>query len=519
MRIYYQITTQDPVIVSQSNATTNNHNTCDFIPGSAILGALAAKLYPELADQQDTSWAIFHSGAVQFSPCYPLVGDEVALPIPASWHIEKGRPIFEHAKLNQQTVNIPSVLYAREETQYKQLRSGFITSNGDEAQVNMGQVTKTAINNESGTVELGQLYSYSYIEQGQTFVGWIETPASYQSLIEDALCKVTRIGRAKNTEFGRVTVTPITGKVAHPQALRSQLVLWCMADCEFLDEFGNSCLSPSGKMIDPLLDGITLNIDQSYIRSHTMARFNQKRQSFDSQSQVISKGSVLVFELNGHTPTQATLNKIATSGLGINKQFGQGWVMVNPSWYQTKQLNLSSLYSPLLVAPVKPKKLVDDHMLAESTLLKWVTEQQAAEQSKANAKEATLELLQVVAKAYESARGFNSMGKHLQVGPTLTQWNKIGELVKADIGDWKAQAFEGEHCICKAKNDEFGWGIEWQGDTGYTNFADTMSAVLAHHSTAVMRLFLEQLCQYDPSTFDGLKRFKAYLSTQSQGGN
>lgn len=516
MRLYYQITTQDPVIISQSNATTNNHNTCDFIPGSAILGALAAKLYPELAEDQSKSWNIFHTGTVQFGPCYPLVGREVALPIPASWHIEKGKLAFENAKLNEQTINIPSVFYDRGETQYKQLRGGFITSKGVEAQVKMGQVTKTAINNKLGIVEQGQLYSYSYIEQAQTFVGWIEAPESYKSLIENALRQVTRIGRAKNTEFGRVAVTPITGKFEPPQSLQSQLVLWCAADCEFLDEFGNSSLLPSGKMIDSELDEVTLNKDQSYIRSHTIARFNQKRQSFDSQTQVISKGSVLVFDLNGQTLSQTILNKIAADGIGINKQFGQGWVMVNPSWYDAEQLTPSQLYSPL---DVEPQKLAADCGEGESTLLAWINEHQAAEQSKTSAKQDALKLLRKVEKAYDSARGFNNIGKHLQAGPSSNQWSRIYELVKADVENWNALAFKGEHCICKAKNDEFGWGIEWQGQTGYTNFAAAMDAALTNESTAVMRLFLEQLCRYDPSTYNGLKSFKAYLSTQPQGGN
>ncbi len=89
MRFYYTLKTLEPVIVSKTTATTN-HQGLDHISGSAILGLAASDLYPQLSQQPDLTWSLFHSGEVQFGPCYPLVGNELSLPTPASWHFEKG---------------------------------------------------------------------------------------------------------------------------------------------------------------------------------------------------------------------------------------------------------------------------------------------------------------------------------------------------------------------------------------------------------------------------------------------
>jgi CRISPR-associated protein Csx10 len=60
----------------------------DHIPGSAVLGLLAAQHYQNLS--ADESWHAFHSGACRFSPCYPVIDDQISLPTPASWHYGKG---------------------------------------------------------------------------------------------------------------------------------------------------------------------------------------------------------------------------------------------------------------------------------------------------------------------------------------------------------------------------------------------------------------------------------------------
>lgn len=512
MKLYYQLTTVDPVIISQTNATTNNHNTNDFIPGSAILGAVATQLYSELSDNE--SWHVFHSGKVQFGPCYPLVNGDLALPIPASWHVEKGQKATENQQLSAQIVNINSIDYDRGEKQFQQLRAGFVTATGAVADVATGQVTKTAINNETGTVEQSQLYSYSFIEKAQRFIGWIEVDDSHQQRVKAALAKVNRIGRAKNTEFGRVKVEIVTATSQASNEFNEQLVLWCAADCEFIDNLGHNSLSPSGEMLGQAFKALTLNASQSYIRSHHISRFNQKRASFDSQAQVISKGSVLVFDLNGANITSAELSQLAELGIGINKQQGQGWVVVNPSWWQSDVLDSRALFNGIqLDLPDAPTNTQQ----APTSLMAWVQAQLGIADQQQQAKKESLNLLADVAASYSNARSYNNIRNSLQVGPSANQWRRIYDRVNS-LGDkWQQGVFNGEHAICKASNDEFGWGIEWQGADKLTDFASAMEKLLSKQPVNTMRLFLEQLCQFDPSTYRGLKDLQEYIAKQ-QGG-
>ena len=45
MKIYYAITIIDDLSLGVTSATVNSANTLDYIPGSAIMGALASKIY------------------------------------------------------------------------------------------------------------------------------------------------------------------------------------------------------------------------------------------------------------------------------------------------------------------------------------------------------------------------------------------------------------------------------------------------------------------------------------------
>lgn len=506
MRVYFQLKTIDPIIISQSNATTNNHNSCDFIPGSAILGALAAQLYPKLTLEQ--SWQLFHSGESQFGSCYPLEHNEICLPVPASWHIEKNNKPVIKKRLSNKVTHINGIDYDRKGIQFQQLRTGFVSSSGQVADVKIGQVTKTAINNKTGTVEQGQLYTYSFIEQQQNFIGWVDVADEFLDQVTQALMNISRVGRAKNAEFGRVSISVIKAEQPQIKQFNNKLVLWCLSDCEFITEFGNNCLAPIGSMLDDTLAGITLNTEQSYIRSHSISRFNQKRAGFDSQAHVVSKGSMLVFDLNEQNVDLAILNQLAAKGVGINKQFGQGWVSVNPKWWQQVSLEPCALFSPfkLLLPSIKESKDTQLTSLTSLTsLTNWVTEQLKGKVENAALKKEVLDSLSIIEQSYRNARTFNSIRNGLQAGPSANQWRRIYEKVKHDEEQWQQDVFTSEHRICNAKNDELGWGIQWQEGTKFVDFETQITNTLKSKSVAFMHLFLEQLCEFDPSTFSGLK--------------
>jgi CRISPR-associated protein Csx10 len=511
MRIYYTLTTIDPIIVSQNNATTNNHECLDYIPGSAILGALAAQYYATLSAEQ--SWSTFHCGKVQFSPCYPVVNNEIAYPTPASWNYDKIRAdnIIEDGKYNFSLLtNHSAHSFTRDDSiQYKQCRTGFVNSQGDIAKVQMGNSTKTALDERTGSAKESQLFAYSFIESNQTFSGWIELKDNDQEIddaIRNFLNSDIRIGRSRNTEFGRVKLAEV--KVQHPannENNNNELVLWCLSDCEFINNAGLPTLTPSGESIYPTLKNAKLSRNKSFIRSVKTSHFNQKRQGLDTEQVLISKGSVLTYQLESPL-TQNQLHEINTSSVGINQQMGFGWISVNPSWSQNGTIDNASIFPACVIQNVaEPKSEIQGN---ESALVKWLSSQVELAELAQNQQQTVNQLIINIIKLYQSARKYHHILNSNEAGPSSTQWARIRDVVRDNNEQWQKAVFETEHAICKANNDELGWGISLTTVNGQTTFAQEIHALLANEDTAKMRLLIEQLCRYDLSKYSQLRKIE-----------
>jgi CRISPR-associated protein Csx10 len=520
MRIYYTLTTIDPIIVSQNNAATANHECLDYIPGSAILGAFAAQYYSKLSATQ--SWRAFHSGEVKFSPCYPLVNNEMALPTPASWNFSKAQSdnLINKGKYNTTILtNHSAANFSRDESiQYKQCRTGFVNSNGDVANVKMGNSTKTALNSQTGSAKEGQLFTYSFIESGQTFAGWVDLDDSDNEInnaVKTLLASNIRLGRSRNTEFGRVKLniveTPAKQNIANNS---NELVLWCISDSEFFNNVGLPTLMPSGKNIHPALEGATLIADKSFIRSIKVSRFNQKRQGLDTEQILIAKGSVLTYKLTSKL-SQEVLNDIDANCVGINQQYGLGWLSVNPSWSLEEAITDSALFTSL---PIKIRDTSGQAPTSDnSPLLKWLSSQVSKQERSDTLQKKVNELIRNIVHLYQSARKYHDILPSNEAGPSSTQWRRISEEVRVNNDKWQQGVFDSEQAICKAKNDELGWGITLATNTGQTTFADEIHTLIRKQDIATMRLLLEQLCRFDLSKNKQLKEIsKEYNAKTSE---
>lgn len=500
MRIYYTLTLKDTLILSQSSATTNNHLCLDYIAGSALLGALAARLYPDLTAEQ--SWQLFHSGACQFGPAYPLRDGEMALPVPAAWHSVKN-------SAQRHYYNLAATDFERDPTrQYEQYRDGFITANGVKVQPRQSLTTRTALEPATQRAKDSQLYSYAYLEPDQQFAGWIDADESLLALLEPYLNGELRLGRARNGEFGRVSIA-----ITHPEStpavqnLGKRLVIWCLSDLELIDMLGMPTLSPAAVMLHPNLQG-TLDTTRSFIRTHKVRRFNRARQGFDSEQNLISKGSVLSFVLP-HPAPDTVLQALAMQGAGLNRQQGLGWLSVNPDWAGQAEPEQAQLFSPLTLA--QPQ---DNNTLAHANtpLLSWLQHRMTCEQGAQDREQTVQVLLRRILDAYRQARSYHRILPGYSAGPSASQWRRIAEVVRQHNHASKCfeAIFDGDSAICKASNDGFGWGMDWY-DRQPVTFASFTRDILTDQqgqplALTTLRLLLERLCRYDPSTSEGLKQ-------------
>jgi CRISPR-associated protein Csx10 len=509
MRIYFSLTNLEPLVISQSNASTNNHQCLDHIPGSAILGAIASKLYSSLSPEQ--SFTLFHSGNCRFGPAYPIHDNEVSMPIPAAWHKIKN----DYSALSNHAAKD---FIRNQAQQYQQCRSGFITSNNLDVPVKQGLTTRTAIEEQTQKASDGQLYSYAYIEAGQHFGAWIESgEATLLELVRPLLNGELNIGRSRSSEFGRVRLhCPNTQPASHQvTAQGKQLVLWCLSDIECRDAWGMPTLTPNANELHPALKG-ELDTTRSFIRSNKVRRFNRARNGFDSEQQLISRGSVLTFNLEEEA-TDKILTDLADQGVGFNRQQGLGWVNVNPHWANMPAPEHSVLFHALKLSP-QPEEILAEPEL-DTPLLRWVKVKQ--QQSQANQRQTNQiqNLHQQIYDAYSNARHFRNTPQNYQAGPSASQWRRLAELVRNYNDDtWSKQAFQGEAAICKPHGDPDGWGIDWQEQGKLLTFAEKVENLLDGIDVNAMRQLLEVLCRYDLSNRDGLKRFRENHLTPPKGG-
>jgi CRISPR-associated protein Csx10 len=517
MKLFYRLTTVDPIILSQDNSSVNAQSL-DYISGSALLGAVASKLYPILNSEQ--SFSAFQNSGAHFGPAYPVLESDgqaqVCLPIPASWHAPKGQ--------DNMLSNHSAASFERTEgIQYKQKRDGFISNIGTSPSVKCSQITKTALDSSTGKAKDSQLFNYSQIEKGQTFAGFIHTDdANLLESIKSILTQPLRLGRSRGSEFGRVQIDlvelPLEQKNKQTNKhTEKTLTLWCLSDVQCFDKFGEPTCIPSLEELAPTLNAqATLNASRSFIRSRNVSLFNQTRGGLDSEQVLISKGSVLTFDLT--SPLSDEQLSAIEQGVGLNQQQGLGWVSANPEWAEQVEPQSSNLFSAINLPLVKTalSNKTSEELAKTSKLTQWAAALSVKQENRSKNESDSLELIKNIIQAYRNVRGYNRIFNSRQIGPTSTQWRRVGETVRSQITDYKARLFQGDHAICKAKNDEDGWGMQWQNEAQLTTMSSYFEQLMNKSNAGILALTLEKMGRYDLSEFAEIEKCEKELSLNKE---
>lgn len=323
------ITLLQPVVISSQSGSAGSHQGLDFIPGATLLGHAAANLYAGLS--ADDAWTVFHSGKIRFGDALPLVADELALPMPLSWHIVKGDAATADGRLPPGAVFDPALAAAPGNRQPAQLRSGYVTASGRLVLPARLKSAKTAIDASTGRAAESQLFGYEALAPGQAFRAVLSADdavpqALWQKLVE-AVSGRARLGRSRSAQYGEVQIrcTPSSASAAPPSA-GSRLTLWLLSDLA-LESAGQPCLLPDPGLLG-LPPGSRWLPEESFLRQRRYSPYNAYRRHYDCERQVISRGSVLRYEL-AEALDEASLQGL-TLGLGAHLESGLGQVVVNP---------------------------------------------------------------------------------------------------------------------------------------------------------------------------------------------
>ncbi len=327
-RIAVTLRLHEPLVISATNATEGLYRSLDFIPGSALLGAVAAQLYRDFK-RTGQAEAVFHSGRVRFANILP----KGAQPVPLSLYRPKEEGEAAGAVFN--------LLHGRSEdstVQLKQLREGYVQPAGEgrfvRIQPKRQLKLRTAIESETGRAAESQLYSYQAISPEWDWSGHIDCDDdALADVLYERLSRIgtLRIGRSRSAHYGTVTLQVTPPQTVSEDRLplvtldgQAYLLLWLTSDLMVYDRYGRPDTLPSLQALGLLEGGEARLPQQFFVRTRRYAPYNAYRGCYDLNRQVITAGSVLAYPV---TDAVRNLNPVVLSrALGAHREQGLGQV-------------------------------------------------------------------------------------------------------------------------------------------------------------------------------------------------
>lgn len=471
--ILIQLTLQEPLVISQSNATEGAHQSLDYLPGATLLGALAAKHYANFK-VKGLSYDIFHSGKVRFNNAYPVIDNQASQPLPLSLHYDKlgdkKTPInYLHTKF-------------KNGEQGKQHRKGYISKQSNQAwSLYEPQKTlqmRTAINPKKGMAQESQLYGYQMLNAGEVYQTQIDCDSpELESFLRESLVnqKELLIGRSRSAQYGRVTVNVLpkqTTELKEPVMNVDGdicLVLWLTSDMAVYNKNGQPTLSPTLQEIGLQTTGEFM-AHKSYVRTRQYSAYNGFRRSYDLERQVISQGSVLTYKIDNEffADDLTTIQQ----GLGAFTENGLGQVVLNPNTQELLQLETVNLQKQ------DQQNIPKDVEKPSSELIQFLERKQSSIAAKDQMALAIANSIDTIKKMYQSARNYNGVQPGQTCGPTKTQWGAIRDLAESEktIEDLDKALFSTNNGFINNDNDEH-WGIS----TGSETFKNYLQELLINN--------------------------------------
>ncbi|NKI33908.1 hypothetical protein HFP89_01855 [Wenzhouxiangella sp. XN79A] len=466
-----RITLLEDCVFSASTATAGGHKALDRIPGQALLGAAAARIYGEL--DADQSFAIFHSGRFRFGEGLPCCGTSRALPMPLSWHHYKGADPLQPESNLLEPDRVLNLLHARPDAarQPVQLRKGYVLDDGRWLKPQTSLRLKTAIAPETGRAAEAQLFGYASLSRGQQFLAELQCDDDLESAMQtvvDSLAGERLLGRSRSAEYGCVQIERIETEAAtRPGPTTSELHLLLVSDLALVDEDGQPTLEPRPQRLG-LGEG-EIDWKRTWLRTRRYSMWNQYRNGYGCERAVINAGSVITFKLCQSLDTTA-LETLA-AGVGCHRECGLGQVLINPDVLTQERLVFKD---SIASSEVPDAKRPDDPLIA------WL-------ESRTGVRDIEIDRLAEQMSEHfmtqiERARRLAGVASDQWFGPSKAQWGTVLEAARHTPGERLfARLFEGEKACVKPSAE--GWREELRNADGtWETLAEALAKALRRES-------------------------------------
>lgn len=369
------------VAFTADSATIGRHETLRYVPGAALLGAVAGMLYRELSSED--SWRIFHTSAVRFGCARPAAGAFSAVPLPLSlhrlkvdaatgrapswWDRDDGVQLLGEAALN--------LAVAPRGPGLKQLRSTEFLGSGLERRTPQTHFSmRTAIHEGTGRARDGYLFSLEALCAGQVFrcaVRCDQEPD--RKLLEQTLHgRRLRLGRSRSSEFGSVEVTVEEGELRPcldpGDGAATTVSVLLLSDMMLRDGAGQVRTVPVAADFGFPGDW-ALAADRTFILTRRYSPYNATRRRHDAERHVLAMGSVLTFAGSSPWPLER-VRAVTRDGVGLHRNEGLGEVLVAPAMLGVER--------PAVLRE-RPKAETADAETLDDSLARWLEARAAAE--------------------------------------------------------------------------------------------------------------------------------------------
>lgn len=310
----YRLEALTPLLLPGQNSLYSSAG--DFIPGRAILGALAGMFIADCclgkaAHEQDDFRRIFLRGGVKFNYAFPSMdGKTPFYPCPGVLQREKITGDYYHA-----AYPVQEGVQLRSERRPVQIGDGSVTILEVEKEVRLHHVRpldrsigralgETGPGNQA---ENGQLYQYAAISAGQYFTGSIEGKKKDLDLLR--ACVERRqgrleLGRSRTAEYGQAQLNfqpfqPLGEQedVFYPEG---QIALWLVSPLVLCDAQGRDSINPQllieqmNQALQETGQGfIQLHLEQSFLRFTKLGGYQVKWQLPRQQRTALDAGTAL----------------------------------------------------------------------------------------------------------------------------------------------------------------------------------------------------------------------------------
>ena len=323
----FKVTFLSDIVLHGSSNSEGNIETLDFITGSSFLG-MVAKNYDEFAKTFDT-FDIFHSGKVRFGEATPYFENKTTYKVPFCFFAPKLDSDKKEVK-NNHFIDYDN--QAELDKQYKQIRSGYITSNFDYINLNHTYSQKAAYDKENRKSKDSSMFGYKAIKKGATWKFTIKFDKDLDEKIEKQVVEnilgEKYLGKSKTAQYGKILIEELKDfKEENLENLNPKEITYVYINSS-LALFNANGMPTFEPTIENLgLTNASINWEKTQIRTKKYTSYNSKRQTNDYTRLVIEKGSVIALK----NASNEDIN-ILKNGIGGYLNEGYGEVLINPSF-------------------------------------------------------------------------------------------------------------------------------------------------------------------------------------------